>query len=113
LWTSQKGEDSGLPLSWKGIAATEAGWVDTSTLARVQNLDLASLAERTGLKFLPVVLLQRSPVQDGLVRNWPLPSLDADKNVGYATQWFGFAAIALIACCVVLWRFVRHRRRQT
>ena len=113
LWTSKKGEDSGLPLSWKGIAATEAGWVDTSIVVRVQNLDLASLAERTGLKFLPVVLLQRSPAQDGLLRNWPLPSLDADKNVGYATQWFGFAAIALIACWVVLWRFIRARRRQT
>jgi len=113
LWTSQKGEDSGLPSSWKGIAVTEAGWVDTASVVRVQNLDLTSLAERTGLKFLPLVLLQRSPAQDGLVRSWPLPSLDADKNVGYATQWFGFAAIALIACCVVLWRFVRHRRRQT
>ena len=112
LWTSKKGEDSGLPSSWKGIAAPEAGWVDTATVIRVQNLDLVSLAERTGLKFLPLVLLQRSLAQDGLVRNWPMPSLDADKNIGYATQWFGFAAIALIAFCVVLWRFVRHRRRQ-
>ncbi|MFM7009841.1 MAG: hypothetical protein ACKO0Z_11005 [Betaproteobacteria bacterium] len=46
------------------------------------------------------------------MRNWPKPSLDADKNVGYATQWFGFAAIAAVAFCVVLWRFVRRRRRQ-
>jgi cytochrome oxidase assembly protein ShyY1 len=70
------------------------------------------LAERTGLKFLPVVLLQNSPVQEGLSRNWPKPSLDADKNVGYATQWFGFAGIAAVAFCVVLWRFVFRRRRQ-
>jgi cytochrome oxidase assembly protein ShyY1 len=75
-------------------------------------LDLASLTERTGLRFLPLVLLQKSPVQEGLARNWPKPSLDADKNVGYATQWFGFAAIAAIAFCVVLWRFVRRRQRQ-
>jgi surfeit locus 1 family protein len=112
LWTSKKGEDSGLPSTWKGIAAVESGWVDTSSLVRVQNLDLGSLAERTGLKFLPVVLLQNSPAQEGLSRNWPKPSLDADKNVGYATQWFGFAAIAAIAFCAVLWRFVRRRRRQ-
>lgn len=111
VWTSKKGEDSGLPPSWKGIAAAESGWVDTSRVVRVQNLDLASLAERTGLRFLPVVLLQSSPAQEGLVRQWPKPSLDADKNVGYATQWFGFAAIAAVAFIVVLWRFVRRRRR--
>ncbi len=112
LWTSKKGEDSGLPPAWKGIAAAESGWVDTSKVIRVQNLDLASLTERTGLRFLPVVLLQNNPAQEGLMRNWPKPSLDADKNVGYATQWFGFAAIAAVAFCVVLWRFVRRRRRQ-
>lgn len=112
LWTSNKGEDSGLPSSWKGIAAAKTGWVDTSKLIRVQNLDVATLSERTGLKFVPFVLLQRSPAQDGLVRNWPTPSLDADKNVGYATQWFGFAAIALIAFCGVLWRFARRKRTQ-
>jgi len=28
------------------------------------------------------------------VRQWAGPSLDANKNVGYAIQWFSFAAIA-------------------
>lgn len=46
----------------------------------------------------------------GLLYDWPVPSLDSDKNRGYALQWFGFAAIAAIAWLVVAWRALRRKK---
>jgi len=73
----------------------------------VTNLPLEDAARRTGLTLLPVVLQQlpdETAAPDGLVRQWEGPSVDADRNVGYAIQWFGFAAIALCAALGVAWR---------
>ena len=82
--------------------------LETGTLPRVQNLSLAELSEQSGLNLLPVVLMQTSRTNDGLIRVWPEPSVDADKNLGYATQWFGFAAICLFALLVFAWRLKRR-----
>jgi cytochrome oxidase assembly protein ShyY1 len=84
------------------------GAIDTATLPRLQNLTIAELEKHSGLTLLPVVLLQTSPANDALIRVWPEPSVDADKNVGYAMQWFGFATICLIALIVFGWRARRH-----
>lgn len=83
--------------------------VDTGRLLRLQNLSLEKLSEQTGLNLIPVVLLQTSVSNDGLIRTWPEPSVDADKNVGYAMQWFGFATICFIALFVLAWRKRRNR----
>jgi cytochrome oxidase assembly protein ShyY1 len=79
--------------------------IDPAILPRLQNLDLESYAKRTGLKLLPTVLMQ-SAGQDaeGLKHVWPEPSVDSDKNVGYAMQWFGFAGILFVAFLVIIWR---------
>ena len=61
-----------------------------------QNLALEDFARETGLKLLPVSLLQRDPsaaAVDGLSRQWPRPALDVDKHYGYAFQWFALAAL--------------------
>lgn len=111
LWSSQPNEESSLPVSWKGIAQKDPALIDTADLPRLQNLDLKTYAQRTGLVLLPTVLLQKSEeVSDGLKRVWPEPSLDADKNVGYAMQWFGFSGIVMIAFIVVSWRRLRRRK---
>jgi cytochrome oxidase assembly protein ShyY1 len=47
---------------------------------------------------------------EGLKRVWPEPSVDSDKNVGYAMQWFGFAGIVMVAFLVVGWRRLRTRQ---
>lgn len=84
------------------------------------NLDLVAYQQYTGMELLPAVLQQqaatgdntasaRQPADD-LVREWAGPSLDADKNIGYALQWFGFAAIAAGAWLTVAWRAWRRRR---
>jgi cytochrome oxidase assembly protein ShyY1 len=80
-------------------------------LPRRQNVSIAELSDDLDQTFLPFVLLQTSAVPDDLfVRQWPKPSIDADKNVGYAIQWFGFAGIALVAIGVLLWRMPRRAK---
>lgn len=77
---------------------------------QVQNLDLGHYAKATGLRFVPAVIEQTSAGDDGLVRDWPRPSIDYARNNGYALQWFSFAAIAAGAWLVVAWRALRRWR---
>jgi cytochrome oxidase assembly protein ShyY1 len=89
-----------------------------SGVPAVQNLNLDDYARASGLALLPVVLMQSNPdatasagvPQDGLVRDWPGPSVDFQQNLGYAMQWFAFAAIAAVAGLVVAWRAWGIRR---
>lgn len=74
-----------------------------------QNVDLAAFQAETGLRLLPLVLLQTEPDRvdgaqagqppvppaDGLLRHWPPPAVDLHKHYGYAFQWFALAALIL------------------
>ncbi len=88
-----------------------------------QNVDLAAFQAETGLRLLPLVLLQTEPDRvgddasagsppstsapslaagaveaappDGLHRHWPPPAVDVHKHYGYAFQWFALAALIL------------------
>jgi len=63
-----------------------------------QNLDVGSYATETGLPLQPFVIEQTGFVpaaKDGLVRDWPQPNTDVDRNYGYMFQWWGMAAAAL------------------
>ena len=82
------------------------------TLPQVQNLPLDDYARATGLNLLPTVLSQGGQVDDGLVRDWPQPSVDFQQNTSYAVQWFAFGAIAAIAWLVVLGGAIRRRRQR-
>jgi len=91
---------AGLPPDWPAIGAGQG-------IPRVQNLPLDTLANATGLRLIPTVLMQTAPSSEGedsLIRDWPQPSTDADKNIAYALQWFAFAAMAATAWAVVLLR---------
>jgi len=59
----------------------------------------------SGLKLQPVVVRQTNDPGDGLIRDWPRPDSGADRNRGYAFQWFAFA---VLAC--VLWAYHFFRR---
>ncbi|MVW78455.1 SURF1 family protein [Bordetella sp. 02P26C-1] len=76
-------------------------------IPQLQNLELADYSKATGLRLLPVVLMQTEG-EDALVRDWPQPSVDYHQNRGYALQWFSFAAIAAIAALVLAWRTWRR-----
>jgi surfeit locus 1 family protein len=108
LWSSSKASRLAFSPSPNDPRSATIPVVDTGALPRLQNLSLAELSEQSGLTLLPVVLMQTSAANDGLIRVWPEPSVDADKNLGYATQWFGFAAICLFALLVFAWRFKRQ-----
>lgn len=84
----------------------------TPTLPLVQNLDLTELALAANISLLPAVLAVDPDSTSGFQQAWPKPSLDADKNRGYALQWFSFAAIAGIVFLVILWRAVRRNRKR-
>jgi surfeit locus 1 family protein len=78
-----------------------------------QNLDLDDFARETGLKLLPLTLLQRdapATAGDGLGRQWPRVAVDVHKNYGYAFQWFAMAA--LMTGLYVWFQLIRPRLRR-
>jgi surfeit locus 1 family protein len=60
-----------------------------------QNLDLAAFAAETGLALQPILIEQHSPLDDGLVRDWPRPDLGIEKHESYSLQWYSFAVLAV------------------
>jgi len=64
--------------------------------AILQNLDIVALAEASALPLSTAVIEQTGVADDGLVRDWPLPSLGVDRHRAYALQWYALAAMALI-----------------
>ncbi|MGV0960941.1 MAG: SURF1 family protein [Limnohabitans sp.] len=75
-----------------------------------QNLDLNALRQQTGLALLDVSLIQDGAPNDGLLRDWPVPSSGVEKHQGYAFQWFGLSA--LIALLYVWFQIVQPRRKK-
>ena len=75
-----------------------------------QNLELDAFARETGLRLLPVSVLQTPPATpaDNLQREWPTPASGVAKHHGYAFQWFGLSA--LIAFLYVWFQFIQPRR---
>lgn len=80
---------------------------------QVQNLPLDAYAKATGLTLLPAVVSQFGTGEDdGLVHDWPEPSVDFQKNTFYAVQWFSFALFAAIAWLVVLGGAIKRMRQR-
>jgi cytochrome oxidase assembly protein ShyY1 len=64
--------------------------------AVVQNLEVQQFAQASKLNMLPMLIEQTSDTGDGLVRDWPSPSLGSERNRGYAFQWYALAAMAFL-----------------
>jgi surfeit locus 1 family protein len=79
-----------------------------------QNLDPAAFAVESGLKLLPLTVVQTAATgpDDTLLRHWPAPDLGLQKHYGYAFQWF--ALCALIVGLYVWFQLLRPwlRRQQ-
>ena len=56
--------------------------------------DMSELETQSGSRFQPRVILLDAAEPDGYVRDWRLHGTASDRNVGYAIQWFAFAATA-------------------
>ena len=76
-----------------------------------QNLDVAAFGAETGLKLLPLTVVQTAAnADDGLLRHWPAPALGLHKHYGYAFQWFALCALILVL--YVWFQLVRPRIRR-
>ena len=64
--------------------------------AIMQNLDLPAYAAASNLKLAPFLIEQGGEMKDGLVRDWPAPSLGIERHRGYAVQWYALALMAVI-----------------
>jgi surfeit locus 1 family protein len=82
-----------------------------------QNLDLQTFAGETGLRLLPLSLMQTEAAGtigihgDGLLREWGRPAADVQKHYGYAFQWFALAS--LITGLYVWFQLLRPRLQRT
>ncbi|MEJ5989814.1 SURF1 family protein [Ramlibacter sp. PS3R-8] len=74
-----------------------------------QNLDLARFRAETALPLLELSVQQAGPGSEGLLRQWPQAGSGAEKNYGYAFQWWALSA--LIAILYVWFQLVLPRRR--
>jgi surfeit locus 1 family protein len=70
-----------------------------------QNLTLERFTAWSGLSLQTVIIRQTDDPGDGLVRDWPRPDSGAERNRGYAFQWFAFAVLACL-----LWAYHFFRR---
>jgi surfeit locus 1 family protein len=77
-----------------------------------QNLDVEAFGRETGLRLLPLSVLQTEPVApaDKLLREWPLPASGVAKHYGYAFQWFGLSALVVIL--YVWFQLIQPRTRR-
>lgn len=73
-----------------------------------QNLDLTRFRAETGLPLLALSVQQTGPASEGLLRQWPDVGSGAERNYGYAFQWWAIAT--LIAILYVWFQLLRPRR---
>lgn len=73
-----------------------------------QNLDLAQFRAETRLPLLDLSVQQTGGPSEGLLREWPQPASGAERNLGYAFQWWALSA--LIAVLYVWFQIIAPRR---
>jgi surfeit locus 1 family protein len=60
----------------------------------VQYPRMEELAAALGRELAPRQVLLDPAVPDGYERDWVVPGTTSDRHIGYAVQWFAFAALA-------------------
>jgi surfeit locus 1 family protein len=68
----------------------------SNTVFRVQRINIGELEKLTGEKLLPFIIRLEPESEHGYRREWRLPGSGESTNLGYAFQWFAFAAVLLI-----------------
>jgi len=72
--------------------------------AILQNLTVAEFAAASKFDMQPFVIEQSSDTHDGLVRDWPRPSVGIERHLGYAFQWYALAFTAFLFFLVTGYR---------
>lgn len=70
----------------------------------VQYPKMDELAAALGRKLSPRQVLLDPGVPDGYLRAWTVPGTSVDRHLGYAVQWFAFAAAAGVLWLVLSFR---------
>ena len=79
-----------------------------------QNLDMARFAAAVDFAVQPFVLqLEAQSDAGGFVRDWPRPDDRRTVNLGYALQWWSFAATTVVLWLVLNLRRAGNNRRST
>ena len=74
-----------------------------------QNFDLQLEAQSHSWTQLPFILRESySSRNDGLIRNWPLPTNGVDRHYAYAFQWFALALLGFVFWLIN--GFIKYRR---
>lgn len=72
------------------------------------NVDVANFRRQTGLPIV-ATLQQTDPASEGLTRAWPAALSGADKNRGYAFQWFALSLLSLLLFTwFQVWKKINH-----
>ena len=71
-------------------AAPARGWPRLISYPRIEDL-----AAALGRELHPQLILLDAGAPDGYVREWRVPGTTPDRHLGYAIQWFAFAATAV------------------
>jgi len=58
-----------------------------------ENVTIERYAAWSKLKLQPMIMYQTDAAEDGLIRAWTRPDAGSERNIGYAFQWFGLAAL--------------------
>lgn len=83
---------------------------DTGDLERVSRVDIPKLQRQVDLELYPFYILLEAddpPPRSGLPLVQPIPVSESGPHLGYAVQWFVFAAIAAVGYPVLLRRTAR------
>ena len=73
----------------------------TQTVYRAQRIDLQEVARLAGHGLQPYVLALAPASGYGFAQEWQMPGSGKEKNLGYAFQWFAFAATLFVVYLVV------------
>lgn len=72
----------------------EAAALEPGAIA--QNIDVEEFARASKLSLHTFIIEQTNDAADGLVRDWPIPSVGIDKHKGYAFQWYSLALVGAV-----------------
>ncbi|MFM7800579.1 MAG: SURF1 family protein, partial [Limnohabitans sp.] len=77
------------------LKATQNGPLQDGQLQIRANLDMQTMQAMVNKK-VSALVVQTGANSDGLSRDWPVVSGSADKNKGYAFQWFALSGLIAI-----------------
>lgn len=95
-----------------GIATLPSGRyleLSTQTVAGKvwENLDFKRMQAQLPQTLAPLMVVQLSAAQDGLIQHWERPDVGVQMHIGYAFQWFAMAVATVIIYGVL---YVRSRK---